>query len=247
VINFGRLVTHKFVNRYIILKFLIDISYTLAVLIVFDIIFDWYSGTPVWVLIIMGMVIFIIVFILDILNLDILNKKLETLSITDELTKLDNRRSFMNYFDIIWKQSSRLQLPIAVIMIDIDFFKKYNDSLGHLEGDKALIEVAQCIKKQLKRKTDFVARFGGEEFVCLLPYIEKTDAMNFAEELIQSIENLKIPHPQSNLSKYVTISAGMASMIPDDSNSPSQILHEADKAQYAVKHSGRNKVMVKCK
>jgi diguanylate cyclase (GGDEF)-like protein len=97
----------------------------------------------------------------------------------------------------------------------------------------------------LKRKTDFVARFGGEEFVCLLPYIEKADAMNFAIELIKSVENIKIPHPLCEHSKYVTISADMASMIPDDNNSLSQILHEADKALYAAKHSDRNKVVIK--
>ena len=104
-----------------------------------------------------------------------LTERLQALSVTDELTKLHNRRSFMEYFDLVWKQSHRLNLPITVLLIDIDFFKKYNDCFGHLQGDKALISVAQCLRNQVRRETDFVARFGGEEFVCLLPFINKDE------------------------------------------------------------------------
>jgi diguanylate cyclase (GGDEF)-like protein len=172
------------------------------------------------------------------------NAGLRTLTITDELTKLNNRRSFFDYIEIIWKQSRRLQLPITLIMIDIDYFKKYNDSLGHLEGDKALIAIAQCMKNQLKRDTDFVARIGGEEFVCLLPYVQKSDAMNFAKLLVKSIENMKIPHPDCAHSKYLTISAGMASILPEDNNSYTQLLENADKALYKAKQSGRNRIAV---
>ena len=172
------------------------------------------------------------------------NEKLKALSTTDELTKLDNRRSFLEYMDIIWKQSHRLQLPITVLMIDIDYFKKYNDSLGHLEGDKTLVAIAQCMRNQLKRETDFVARFGGEEFVCLLPYIDKADAANFANDLVKSVEDMKIPHPMSEHSQYVTISAGMASLLPDNHNSHTQLLNEADKALYRAKETGRNRVVV---
>jgi len=175
-------------------------------------------------------------------RINALNEKLESLSMTDELTKLNNRRSFLDYMNIIWKQSRRLQLPINVLMIDIDYFKKLNDSLGHLEGDKALIRIAQCMKNQLKRDTDFIARFGGEEFVCLLPYIGKEDAANFAKDLVQSVENIKIRHPMSECSEYVTISIGMASTIPDEYSSLTQLLDEADKALYRAKHSGRNRV-----
>ena len=172
-----------------------------------------------------------------------LNEKLEALSMTDELTKLNNRRSFLYYIDMIWKQSRRLQLPINLLMIDVDYFKKYNDSLGHLEGDKALIAIAQCMKSQVKRDTDYVARFGGEEFICLLPFLEKDKALNFAKDLVQKIEDMKIPHPMSEHSKYVTISIGMASTIPDDHNSQTQLLDEADKALYKAKESGRNRVV----
>jgi len=184
---------------------------------------------------------------IDTFKIKTLNEKLEALSMTDELTKLNNRRSFLDYIDIIWRQSRRLQLPVNILMIDVDYFKKYNDSLGHLEGDKALIAIAQCMKNQIKRDTDFVARFGGEEFVCLLPYIEKENAVNFAKELVQSVENMKIHHPVSEISKYVTISVGMASVVPNEQNSPTQLLNEADKALYEAKHSGRNRAVMRKK
>ena len=146
---------------------------------------------------------------------------------------------------MIWKQSLRLRLPVNVLMLDVDYFKKYNDSMGHLQGDRALIAIAQCMKNQIKRDTDFIARFGGEEFVCLLPYIEKKDAENFANALVQSVENVKICHPMSEISKYVTISLGMASVIPDEQNSQIQLLDEADKALYEAKHSGRNRAVMR--
>ena len=172
------------------------------------------------------------------------NEKLKALAVTDELTKLNNRRSFLEYMDLLWKQNHRLNLPVTVLMIDIDFFKKYNDSLGHLEGDKALVSIAKCLKNSLKRETDFVARFGGEEFVCVLPFIEKDEALEFAKLLVQNVEDMKIPHPMSLHSKYVTISAGMASIIPNDNNSHTQLLDEADKALYSAKETGRNRVVM---
>jgi diguanylate cyclase (GGDEF)-like protein len=171
-------------------------------------------------------------------------EKLEALATIDELTKLDNRRSFLEHIELIWKQNHRLNLPITVLMIDVDYFKKYNDSLGHLEGDKALIAIAQYLKNNIKRETDFVARFGGEEFVCILPFLKKDEALEFAKIMVQSVEDMKIPHPLSLHSKYVTISVGMASVIPNDNNSYTQLLDEADKALYSAKESGRNRVVM---
>ena len=173
-----------------------------------------------------------------------LTEKLKALSVTDELTKLHNRRSFMEYFDMVWKQSHRLNLPITVLLIDIDFFKKYNDSMGHLEGDKALISVAQCLRNQVKRETDFVARFGGEEFVCLLPFINKEEALEFTKTIVQSVENMCISHPRNDISKYVTVSAGMASTVPDNNNSLTQLLDNADTALYTAKALGRNRAVM---
>ncbi|GBU24410.1 response regulator [Fibrobacteria bacterium R8-3-H12] len=180
---------------------------------------------------------------IDIFKINSLNEKLKALSTIDELTKLDNRRSFLEHIDLIWKQNHRLNLPVTILMIDVDYFKKYNDSLGHLEGDKALIAIAKCMKNHIKRETDFVARFGGEEFVCLLPFIEKNEALEFAKTLVQDVENMKMPHPMSEHSKYVTISVGLASTVPNDNNSYTQLLDEADKALYSAKKSGRNRVI----
>jgi len=172
------------------------------------------------------------------------NERLAILSTTDELTKLNNKRSFMEYMDIVWKQNHRLNLPITVLMIDVDYFKRYNDVLGHLEGDKALVAVARCIKNHAKRETDFVARFGGEEFVCVLPFIDKEEAVNFARALVKKVEDMNIPHPASDHSEYLTVSIGMASIIPDDTYSYTRLLSEADKALYMAKESGRNQLVV---
>jgi len=187
----------------------------------------------------------------DMIRLNELNKqliseieKLETLSVTDELTKINNKRSFLEYMNLIWEHCQHLRLQLSAVMIDVDNFKKYNDSLGHLEGDKALIAIAQCIKNQLKRETDFVARFGGEEFICLLPFIDKNEALALATTIVQSVENMNIPHPKNEHSKYLTISAGMAHTVPNDNDSSNQLLDLADKALYAAKKTGKNKVVV---
>jgi diguanylate cyclase (GGDEF)-like protein len=172
-----------------------------------------------------------------------INNKLETLSKTDELTQLNNRRSLLGYMDFLWKQCGRLQLPVNALMIDVDYFKKYNDILGHVEGDQALIAVAQCLKNQLRRETDYVARFGGEEFVCLLPYMGKDAALNFAKNLVQTVEKMQIPHPMSDCSKYVTISTGLASIVPAVDCPHIRLLDEADKALYRAKEAGRNQVV----
>ena len=172
-----------------------------------------------------------------------INNKLEALSKTDELTQLNNRRSLLGYMDFLWKQCGRLQLPVNALMIDVDYFKKYNDTLGHVEGDQALVAVAQCLKNQMRRETDYVARFGGEEFVCLLPYMGKDAALNFAKNLVEMVEKMQIPHPTSECSKYVTISTGLASIVPAEDCPHIWLLDEADKALYRAKEAGRNQVV----
>jgi len=171
------------------------------------------------------------------------NEHLALLSTTDELTNLNNKRSFIDYMDIVWKQNHRLKLPLTVLMVDVDYFKRYNDTMGHLEGDKALKAVAGCIKDHAKRETDFVARFGGEEFVCVLPFIERDEAVIFAKTLVSNVEAMGIPHPANEHSKYLTVSIGLASIVPDDTYSYTRLLSEADKALYMAKESGRNMVV----
>jgi len=194
-------------------------------------------------IIILGTILAVL-FIGMVKKLIIANEKLKNLSTTDELTKLNNRRSFLEYVDLVWKQNRRLNLPVTILMIDIDYFKKYNDSLGHLEGDKALRAIAKCLKDSIKRETDFVARFGGEEFVCVLPFVEKAEAFEFTKTMVQRVEDMKIPHPKNLCSKYVTISVGLASAVPDGSNSHTQLLNEADKALYSAKETGRNRAVM---
>jgi diguanylate cyclase (GGDEF)-like protein len=228
----------------------VALMYAMAVFLFHRYSSEWFSDFQVALSVTFFAVVFIkmsnynskVKIFVDNIKITELNENLRALAITDELTKLNNRRSFLNYYEIIWKQGSRMQFPVNVIMIDIDYFKKYNDSLGHLEGDRALIAVAQCLKDNVKRETDFVARIGGEEFVCLLPYIDRDDAEDFAQKLVQSVENLKIPHPKCAHSEYITISAGLASVIPNERYSREQLLDESDKALYAAKQSGRNRV-----
>lgn len=177
-------------------------------------------------------------------NLKIANDKLSILSVTDALTRLPNKRAFFEHSNLLWNQCNTLRLPLSILMIDIDFFKKYNDSLGHLEGDKALIAVAAFMQQYFKQEVDFVARFGGEEFVCLIPFIDQKKAFTTATQLVQGVEDLKIVHPDSAHSKYITISVGVAHMIPDANISFEKMLENADNALYAAKESGRNRAVM---
>ena len=126
------------------------------------------------------------------------------------------------------------------MMIDIDFFKQYNDIYGHPEGDACLRAVAQCIKAQLKRSHDLLARYGGEEFVCLLPDCNADSARLKAQEVLRAIAQLAIPHKGSQVSEHLTISMGIASLSPDTQDS-GQLMALADYNLYQAKHNGRNR------
>jgi diguanylate cyclase (GGDEF)-like protein len=180
----------------------------------------------------------------DTLNKHLLftNEKLSLLLTTDELTQLNNRHAFLEYMDIVWKQHQRLGLPITILMIDVDFLKRYNDSFGRAEGDKALIDIARCIKNHTKRDIDFVARFGSDEFVCVLPFTESGKAAAFAGELATKIENLQIPCPAGGRSGYLTVSVGMASAVPGVNNSRALLLDDAYRELREAKKSGGNGV-----
>ncbi|MDR2884043.1 MAG: GGDEF domain-containing protein [Deferribacteraceae bacterium] len=158
------------------------------------------------------------------------NKKLERLATKDTLTGINNRRSFFEYAQKIENQS------FAILMVDVDFFKRYNDSMGHLEGDNALKAVAKCMQENLP----FVARFGGEEFIALIPSADRDEVLNIAQMLVKRVEELKIAHPMSDSSKYLTISVGVAFHEAD--KTLEQVVDEADKALYAAKQAGRNRV-----
>ncbi len=163
-------------------------------------------------------------------------------SMLDGLTKIPNKNKFNEILEAEWSRARRYEEKLSVLMLDLDFFKIYNDTYGHLEGDECLKMVAYALKNLLKRGTDLVARWGGEEFACILPGTNHEGAMKLAEELRKGVENLKIPHEASKVSKFVTISIGVATMVPQMGSRPQEILEKADKALYRAKQEGRNRV-----
>ena len=172
------------------------------------------------------------------------NNQLEILSNSDALTGLANRRHFEKILDLEWKRSQRESTPITVVMIDIDHFKQYNDTYGHVAGDKCLRNVAQALAKVISRPTDLVARYGGEEFVIILSNTEDREG-KVAAKCVKEVAKLRIPHKSSSAAGYVTISAGSATyaIVPPD-QPPRSIVKKADKALYAAKKDGRNRVKV---
>lgn len=160
----------------------------------------------------------------------------------DGLTGVANRRRFDESFDAEWRRCRRDGSPLALLMIDIDHFKLFNDRYGHQAGDACLKSVAATLKEQLGRSHDLVARYGGEEFVCLLPECDLAGARAKAEEFRIAIESLGIPHEDSPTARMVTISVGVAAALPENEGGAGQLLANADAALYAAKSGGRNRV-----
>lgn len=169
------------------------------------------------------------------------NMELERISMIDKLTNLYNRRFFDISFSKVWSQAKREGLPLSLIMIDIDHFKKYNDNYGHLAGDGCLSSIAKVIKETVKRGGDFVARYGGEEFVVLLPNTSLDGARIVAENIRQSVEGSRYPY--QGINTRVTVSLGVASIMPGSSSNPNDLIYAADEALYKAKESGRNRVV----
>ena len=168
------------------------------------------------------------------------NVQLERLVNLDGLTKLANRRCFDEYLEQEWQRLAREQLFLALIMCDIDFFKNYNDSYGHIVGDDCLKKVSALIQQSVRRPADLAARYGGEEFVVVLPNTDVAGAMAVAEIIRQKLRELAIPHQDSAVSQYVTLSMGVTSLIPKLDSNPSVLLTAADYALYRAKELGRN-------
>ena len=169
-----------------------------------------------------------------------LEKELKQASLIDGLTKISNRRFFDEMITREWSRCTRASQPLSLIMIDIDFFKKYNDTYGHLKGDECIIQVAQWIKDTLYRPADIVCRYGGEEFAVILPETDQNEGLKIAEKIRTAIESLKISHSASDASPYVTCSLGIASVIPKFSENTSELIWMADQALYTSKTKGRN-------
>lgn len=168
------------------------------------------------------------------------NNELLNLSIRDGLTGISNRRNFDIYANMCWKNAIRSGNPLSLIMADIDYFKLYNDAYGHVKGDECLIQVANIITKCLKRPTDFVARYGGEEFVIVLPETGSEGAFQVSEEIRKAVESHSIKHIDSKVSEWVTLSLGMVTIKPKQTDSLVEFIDTADKALYQAKSLGRN-------
>lgn len=167
---------------------------------------------------------------------------LAQLSNLDGLTGIPNRRTLDARLLEEWRREYRRGESLALIMIDVDYFKAFNDSQGHQAGDDCLRQVAATLSAKLKRAEDFVARYGGEEFVCLLPAVDREGLALVAEQLRAAVEALHIPHGASATSPWVTISLGGALRQPSPDQSPSSLIDAADAQLYAAKTLGRNRV-----
>lgn len=168
------------------------------------------------------------------------HRRLSSLSMTDGLTQIANRRYFNEFYSAEWRRACREQGSLGLIMMDIDHFKAFNDHYGHLEGDECLTAVSQQLKAAVQRPRDFVARFGGEEFIVLLPSIQPEGVRVVAERLQQVLANLMIPHAYSSAGQYVYLSMGLAWCEPDNDFRPEQLIAAADEALYSAKENGRN-------
>jgi diguanylate cyclase (GGDEF)-like protein len=170
------------------------------------------------------------------------NEHLSELSFADALTGLANRRRLDETLALEWRRAARLKSSLAVIIVDIDEFKAYNDRLGHPEGDKCLIAVAEVIRDAANRAGDFAARYGGEEFLIIAPGSDHAAATSHAEMIRRALENRAIAHPASQVGGIVTLSLGVSACVPSDSSSIEKLVSDADAALYRAKREGRNRV-----
>lgn len=175
-------------------------------------------------------------------NLSQLNQKLEQISNTDTLTNLANRRHFDETLAKEISRHSRQSISLALIICDIDYFKQYNDTYGHQQGDKCLRQVANSIKKTSARGEDLVARYGGEEFAVILPNTNEEQASKIAEKIRARVHDLDLSHKTSEVSDHVSVSLGFACVIPDSGTTMSGLIEDADRALYRAKREGRNRV-----
>lgn len=173
------------------------------------------------------------------------NKQLERLAAIDSLTKIANRRRFDTYLQQEWHRMVREDQPLSLILLDVDYFKLFNDHFGHQQGDVCLIAVAQSMTRSVKRATDLVARYGGEEFAVILPNTRRAGAIIVAETIQAEIAALKIAHPSSPISSFLTVSLGVASTLPSEKGSPSDLIAVADAALYQAKRRGRNRYWIR--
>jgi diguanylate cyclase (GGDEF)-like protein/PAS domain S-box-containing protein len=173
------------------------------------------------------------------------NEKLERLATLDGLTQISNRRRFDEYLQQEWQRLVREQRPLSLILFDVDYFKPYNDHFGHQQGDEGLTAIAQAANQAVKRSADLLARYGGEEFGVILPNTNRSGAENVAKAIHREVAALKLPHPKSQVNDYLTVSIGIASVVPNPEQAPEELIAAADAALYQAKRRGRNRYWIR--
>jgi diguanylate cyclase (GGDEF)-like protein len=168
---------------------------------------------------------------------------LEQLALIDSLTEIPNRRRFNEVYEREWRRCMRSQSPLSLSVVDVDHFKVFNDTYGHAAGDMVLKRVAQTLQGALNRPADFVGRYGGEEFVVVLPDMDALRAQVMAEKLRVAVERLQIPFPQSGVGPWLSISLGGATQVPHQVEVDDRLFDDADSSLYGAKHAGRNRVL----
>jgi diguanylate cyclase (GGDEF)-like protein len=176
--------------------------------------------------------------------LQLANRELERLATEDGLTKLSNRRRFDEYLELEWRRQAETSSPMSLIMCDVDYFKDFNDKYGHQAGDACLKSVADAIRKKVGRPGDLIARYGGEEFAIVMPETGIEGALKVAENIRQELTKQQVPHGRSSVAPHVTISCGVASMVPGADNGSRSLIERADMGLYRAKGQGRNCVVV---
>jgi diguanylate cyclase (GGDEF)-like protein len=172
------------------------------------------------------------------------NRELENLSRQDGLTGIANRRYFDSYLVTEVKRASRERQPLSLILADVDHFKAYNDFYGHQAGDDCLRQVASALRSVGRRPADLAARYGGEEFAIVLPATAMEGAVDVAKSLTRAIEGMSIPHARSSVGPSISLSQGIASLIPVQDTKPENVIELADQALYQAKQQGRNRYVV---
>lgn len=173
-----------------------------------------------------------------------LASELESQTLVDGLTGIANRRRFDLHLDDEFRRAKRQDSPLSLVMIDVDYFKDYNDNYGHQRGDDCLVQLAGALSRVLNRARDLAARYGGEEFTVILPDTNEDGALQIAEAMRAEVEALQIEHAYSGVANYVTVSLGISTLVPDHTSKTGSLIHAADRALYQAKRSGRNCVVV---
>lgn len=172
------------------------------------------------------------------------NQILQQLAVQDSLTGIPNRRAFDDKLAYEWKLGRREQTPLAVVLCDVDYFKPYNDTCGHISGDQCLRAIAAVLDTVIRRPADLAARYGGEEFALILPKTDLEGALHLLNRLRSTLQARAIVHPRSPVSPYVSLSFGLAVAMPDQHLEPEDVLRAADAALYQAKAEGRDRIVV---